>query len=74
MGSAPTAPMSVRVNDEPKQIAAGASLLDLLGTLSLDPSVVVVELNRVIVRRPALGATRLSPDDEIELVHFVGGG
>jgi sulfur carrier protein len=35
---------------------------------------VVVEHNRKIVRRPVLSEVTVSPGDEIELVHFVGGG
>jgi thiamine biosynthesis protein ThiS len=34
----------------------------------------VVELNREIVRRPQLADTRVQPGDQLELVHFVGGG
>lgn len=66
--------LTVTVNGEPRQIAPGASLLDLLGSLELDPRVVVVEHNRQIVRRPALGAVALQDGDRVELVHFVGGG
>jgi thiamine biosynthesis protein ThiS len=35
---------------------------------------VVVELNQEIVRRPKLGETTLAEGDQVELVHFVGGG
>jgi thiamine biosynthesis protein ThiS len=35
---------------------------------------VVVELNRSIVRRPALESTPVEDGDAVELVHFVGGG
>jgi thiamine biosynthesis protein ThiS len=35
---------------------------------------VVVELNRAIVRRPALETTPVRDGDAVELVHFVGGG
>jgi thiamine biosynthesis protein ThiS len=35
---------------------------------------VVVELNRKIVRRPVLETTALTEGDTVELVHFVGGG
>ena len=66
--------MTVMVNGEPREIAPAASLLDLLRNLDLDPRVVVVEHNRRIVRRPALGATALREGDRVELVHFVGGG
>ena len=48
-------------------------MLDLLTGLELDPRTVVVELNREIVRRPALESTTVRDGDTIELVHFVGG-
>jgi thiamine biosynthesis protein ThiS len=66
--------ITVVVNGEPRGIAPGASLLDLLGSLDLDPRVVVVEHNRQIVRRPGLAGVRLQEGDRVELVHFVGGG
>jgi len=69
-----TATIDVTVNGEPRGVPAGATLLELLGLLGLDPRVVVVEHNRRIVRRPALGIVRIAAGDVIELVHFVGGG
>lgn len=68
------APVSVLVNGEPREIAAGTTLLGLLETLGLDPRAVVVEHNRRIVRRPGLADQRLAAGDAVELVHFVGGG
>jgi thiamine biosynthesis protein ThiS len=64
----------ISVNGESRTIAAPATLADLLQHLELDPRTVVVELNREIVRRPALAATTLAEGDNVELVHFVGGG
>jgi len=69
-----TAHVTVTVNGTDRQIAAESSLLDLLAALGLDPRGVVVELNREIVRRPELAATRLWDGDSVEVVHFVGGG
>jgi thiamine biosynthesis protein ThiS len=66
--------MTVTVNGEQREISGQSTLLDLLTVLELDPRSVVVELNREIVRRPVLGETALSDGDQIELVHFVGGG
>ena len=66
--------IDVTVNGEPRAVARGATLLELLRTLELDPRVVVVEHNRAIVRRPKLGDVTVAPGDAIELVHFVGGG
>lgn len=62
------------VNGSPQVVREGATLLDVLGSLSLDPRAVVVEHNRRIVRRPSLGDVRVASGDAIELVQFVGGG
>jgi sulfur carrier protein len=64
----------LQVNGDPRTIPGPATLLDLLGHLTLDPRMVVVELNREIIRRPRLGDVALKDGDQIELVHFVGGG
>lgn len=66
--------IDVTVNGERRAVARGASLLELLRSLELDPRAVVVEHNRAIVRRPRLGDVTVAPGDTIELVHFVGGG
>ena len=66
--------LNVTVNGESREIAAGSSLDDLLRSLELDPRMVVVEHNRSIVRSPHLRERRLEDGDQVELVHFVGGG
>lgn len=66
--------VDVVINGEHRAVTPGATLLELLAELALDPRGVVVEHNRQIVRRPALGDVRVAPGDAIELVHFVGGG
>lgn len=68
------ATLTLVVNGESRPVPAGTSLGGLLALLGLDPRAVVVEHNRRIVRRDALGATRLAEGDAVELVHFVGGG
>ena len=69
-----TGTLEIMVNGEPRQLPAPATLDDLLRELGLDPRLVVVELNREIVRRPRLAGTPLAAGDSVELVHFVGGG
>jgi thiazole synthase len=66
--------LKVTVNGERREVAEPASLLDLLRSLELDPRMVVVEHNRAIVRRASLGDTSVQDGDQVELVHFVGGG
>ena len=66
--------VDVVINGERRQITGGATLLQVLDELELDPRTVVVEHNRRIVRRPVLGEVTVSAGDAIEVVHFVGGG
>ncbi len=69
-----TGTIDITVNGERRAVARGATLLELLRSLELDPRTVVVEHNRAIVRRPRLGDVTVAAGDAIELVHFVGGG
>ena len=69
-----TRTVALVVNGESRAVPEGTTLAGLLAQLGLDPRAVVVEHNRRIVRRDALGATRVAGGDEVELIHFVGGG
>ncbi|MFQ5889397.1 MAG: sulfur carrier protein ThiS [Gemmatimonadota bacterium] len=64
----------IEVNGKPREVPAGHTVADLLRTLELDGRLVVVELNRQIVRRNELSEIALQQGDRVELVHFVGGG
>jgi thiamine biosynthesis protein ThiS len=66
--------LTLTINGEPRSIPGPATVADLLAHLKLDPRMVVVELNREIIRRPRVGEVTLNDGDTIELVHFVGGG
>ncbi|MEO8200708.1 MAG: sulfur carrier protein ThiS [Gemmatimonadota bacterium] len=66
--------LNLLVNGEPRTIPAPATVGDLLTQLGLDSRMVVVELNREIVRRARVAEAALNEGDSIELVHFVGGG
>ena len=67
--------IELTVNGDRKPIQRGASVADLLRSLELDPRMVVVELNREILRdRGRLDARSLGDGDVVEIVHFVGGG
>jgi len=63
------------VNGEERTVPTGSTLGDLLRTLALDPRMVVIEHNRVILReRSAYEQLVLGEGDTLEIVHFVGGG
>lgn len=64
----------IKTNGEDRRVEPGSTIVDLLQSLDIDPRMVAVELNRVIVRKTEFENTKLSDGDEVELVHFVGGG
>ena len=64
----------ITVNGEQREVPQGLTLAGLLAHLTLDPRMVVVEHNRTIVRRTGLDGVRVGAGDEVEIVHFVGGG
>ncbi|MCC6828789.1 MAG: sulfur carrier protein ThiS [Novosphingobium sp.] len=68
------AELSLTVNGEPRRIAAGASIADLVQSLELNPLKVAVERNGAIVPRSTLADVALADGDVLEIVHFVGGG
>jgi thiamine biosynthesis protein ThiS len=66
--------ISLTLNGEPRRVAAGSSVAELVGELGLNPQKVAVERNMEIVPRSTLAQVILSDGDILEIVHFVGGG
>jgi sulfur carrier protein len=66
--------ITVTVNGESREVPADLTLGGLLKYLTIDPRMVVVEHNRVIVRRARLDEVTVGGGDQIEIVQFVGGG
>ena len=67
--------ISLTVNGQSKILPRGSTIAGLLADLELHPRTVVVEHNRVILKDRELFATiELGAGDNIEIVHFVGGG
>jgi sulfur carrier protein len=66
--------IEVRLNGKPRTVAAGLTVGALLDSLELRRELVVVELNREILRRESYASVPVNAGDVVELVHFVGGG
>jgi thiamine biosynthesis protein ThiS len=66
--------MRLLVNGDSRTFESVATAEQLLQALDLDAGTVVVELNRRIVRRSSLATTLVADGDQVEIVHFVGGG
>src|SRR3546814_18185133 len=66
--------VTIAVNGERRRVAAGLSLAGLATELGLEPEKVAVERNRAIVPRSTLAEVGIEHGDELEIVHFGGGG
>jgi len=66
--------MRLQINGDEKEFRDGLSVADLIDELGMKADRVAVELNREIVPRAQWTATALHDGDELEIVHFVGGG
>ncbi len=66
--------MKIIVNAEPRELPAGASIVNLLESLALPGTRVAVEVNRELVRRAHHGDHQLHDGDVVEVVVLVGGG
>ncbi|ARR52248.1 sulfur carrier protein ThiS [Rhizorhabdus wittichii] len=70
----PDGTIQVRINGEHRRVRAGLTIADLALELGLEPTKVAVERNLEVVPRSTLGQVLLDDGDELEIVHFVGGG
>jgi thiamine biosynthesis protein ThiS len=66
--------IALTLNGEPHRTVAGWSVADLVADLGLNPKKVAVERNLEIVPRSTLADILLADGDQLEIVHFVGGG
>lgn len=66
--------LQVEVNGEAQEVPPGTTVRDLLERLGLSETLVAVERNREIVPRARHVDTEVVEGDQLEIVHFVGGG
>jgi len=66
--------LTIRLNGERYEIAGPVTISALLAALNIDPRIVAVEHNIVVVKRHQYDATVVREGDEVEIVKFVGGG
>jgi thiazole synthase len=72
--SNPDGTIQVRINGEHRRILAGVTIAELALELGFEPAKIAVERNLEVVPRSTLGQVQVEDGDELEIVHFVGGG
>ncbi|MFY9222726.1 MAG: sulfur carrier protein ThiS [Blastocatellia bacterium] len=66
--------MQIVLNGENKEISENISLKQLVDKLELKQERVAIELNKTVARRKDWAEIMLKDGDQLEIVHFVGGG
>ena len=66
--------MHVTINGEPHELSDGLTIAALITQLGLSERRIAVEVNREIIVRERYAGHTLAAGDQIEIVHFVGGG
>ena len=66
--------LTLTLNGEPRNYDPPMTVSALLALMRLDARKVAVERNEEIVPRSAYADTWLQPGDQLEIVHFIGGG
>jgi thiamine biosynthesis protein ThiS len=66
--------MQIKLNGDPHDLPKPVTVLQLLERLEIDPRIVAVEVNRVVVKRDRYSGTMIPDGAEVEIVTFVGGG
>lgn len=66
--------ISITVNGDHMRVRDGLTIADLAAQIGLVPEKVAVERNLEVVPRSTLGQVKVEDGDELEIVHFVGGG
>lgn len=66
--------IEVVINGQQREVPDGSTVGEFLAARGYRVTMVIVELNGVIVPREACAGTVLNAGDRIEMVHAVGGG
>ena len=66
--------IEIKVNGKDRKCEEGTTVMDLLRSLGLDPQQVAVEHNLCILEKGEYAVRSLHHEDQVEIVHFVGGG
>ena len=62
------------MNGDPAELPGPMSIQALLERLQIDPRVVAVECDRVVIKRARHAETIVTEGTEVEIVAFIGGG
>jgi sulfur carrier protein len=69
-----SAVLAISVNGEPRELAAGATVAELVAALGLAGRKIAIAVNREVVPRTKYATRALASGDRVEILEAVGGG
>ena len=66
--------IQIKLNGKKIQVFKDSSLISVLKKFKIPLNKVAIELNRKILNKNTLNKLKINEKDEIEIVHFIGGG
>ncbi len=66
--------IKIRINGKIKLVDSNQTLLKLIDNLKIPIKKVAIELNQEIINKKRIDKIYLKKNDQIEIVHFIGGG
>jgi sulfur carrier protein len=69
-----SASVKLQVNGQALELASGATVADVVGTLGCGPRGIAVAVNSELVRRDEWPTAELAEGDSVEVLHAVAGG
>jgi sulfur carrier protein len=66
--------VQILINGNHRDVCSGQSLSELVSELGFSAEHVAIEYNGRVLEKDELGEIAIKPEDEIEIVRFVGGG
>ena len=66
--------IKIKLNGKIKSFDANSNLYKIINDLNIPIKKVAIELNKEIINKKNIKKIKLIDNDEIEIVHFIGGG
>ena len=66
--------IKIKLNGITKTIVEKSTLYELINNFKIPITKVAIELNKKIVNKKKIKKIKLTTNDKIEIVHFIGGG
>ena len=66
--------IKIKLNGKAKVIIENLKIINLISDLKIPIKKVAIELNQEIIDKKKLNKIKLKNGDQIEVVHFIGGG